>query len=118
MAGIKVSDFYLDLEQFGDKFELGEVKSYVKYVNGEATKEIEGYRYTVVVKKGIHRMTSIPVKIPGDNVFKDVDLTTVEDFFVEFENLKIGMNQNYGSSAKEVYLNATATAIRKVGKKA
>lgn len=116
--GIKVSDFYLELGQFGDKFELGEVKPYYKYVDGKATTEIEGYKYTVVVKKGIHRMKSIPVKVPGDNVFKDVDLTTVEDFFVEFENLKIGMNQDYGSVGKEIYLKGSASAVKKAGKKA
>ena len=79
---LKVTDLTIDPNSLGDVFLLADVTPTYLYVNGERTKEIDGYRYHVVLPK--HKMEKIGVKVshktPIINLEEEIPIGTTMSF--------------------------------------
>lgn len=86
----------------GDKLLLTAVVPYKRYENGNATDEVEGYRYVVACTA--HNLDKISVKIPGKQLLDDPAGGYPTVVFTGLEIRPYVMNGQLG-------LTATATSV-------
>lgn len=98
---MRISDLTINNSSFGKQKILVDIRPVYNYESN--SKEIEGYKYKVVLPA--HKMDSLEVKIPG---VKLLELADGEFPMVEFEGLEARV---YVIGGKEL-LSATATGMR------
>lgn len=103
---IKINNLNIDLKSFGETFLLTGVYPYYRYQDGKRTNEVLGQVYEVaVVEQGFEK---IGVKIPKVEPLIDFDENSVLN--VKFDNLKVGIYQNY--SKHSIGFKATADNLK------
>lgn len=99
---IKITDLKIDNKSLGDKFILADIVPTFEYKDGERTKNIDGYRYFVVLPK--LKMEKLGVKVPHKTPIFDIEKEEVPiGTELNFENLEVGsffMNGAINISAK------------------
>lgn len=103
---IDIRDIKVDVSSFGDNFILTDVFPVYEYKNDKRTDRLEGYRYIVAIPK--MKFEKIGVKIESDEPL--IDLNDDNDgMMVTFENLEIGLYQDFRTKA--VGVSAVADSI-------
>lgn len=108
---IDIRDIKVDVSSFGDSFILTDIVPVYEYKDDKRTDNIEGYRYIVAIPK--MKFEKMGVKIESDEPLIDlVDLNASDGLKVTFENLRIGLYQDFRTKAVGVV--AVADGISRI----
>lgn len=108
---IDIRDIKVDVSSFGDTFILTDIVPIYEYKDDTRTDNIEGYRYIVAVPK--MKFEKMGVKIESDEPLIDLkDLYDSDGIMVTFENLRIGLYQDFRT--KDVGVVAVADGISRI----
>lgn len=109
---LRITDLAIDPKSLGGNFLLADITPSFAYENGERTKNIDGYRYHVVLPK--LKMEKIGVKVPHKIPLIDVEKEEIPvGMAVDFSNLQVGTYFSNGN----INLKASADDVILVGKK-
>ena len=107
---MKISQIVIDTNKsVGRKLALTDVAPVYKYINGQRTDSIDGYRYTVCMLDGGKGYEKLSVKVAGE---KQIELNADEMQLVTFDNLELHVYAMNGA----VNVSATAVAVHVAGK--
>ena len=103
---IKVTDLRIDPTSLGDTFLLADITPVFEYKDGERTKNIDGWRYHVVLPK--LKMEKIGVKVAKKVPLFDLEKEEIPvGMQVDFENLEVGTYFSNG----QISVNAKADSV-------
>lgn len=104
---IDIRDIKVDVSSFGDSFILTDIVPIYEYKGDKRTDNIEGYRYIVAIPKMKYEKMSVRI----DSAEPLIDLND-SGIVVTFENLRIGLYQDY--TTKSIGVTAVADGISRV----
>lgn len=107
MTTINIRELLIDTRTFGDEYILIAINPVYEYANNQRTKNVIGYRYTVVLPSC--NFAQLDVKIVGAQM---IELKDRETMSVKFDDLTVHPYVNYRNH-NALAVTATAVGIRR-----